>query len=211
MRVASYTFWGLIGVAVAVSGTACTSADQGIRKPSAAPINTDALRAAYSRRDWRHWIDADHDCQDTRQEILIAESEVPVEFTDERHCKVRLGRWTCPYTGRIVTDPAGLDIDHMVPLENANASGGWRWSPQQKEAFANDLDHPEALVAVVASANRQKGSKGPEAWLPPNGARRCQYIANWVAIKTRWSLAENTAELATIDREGKDCPHLVAP
>jgi hypothetical protein len=149
---------------------------------------------AYDRRDWRHWIDADHDCQDTRQEVLIAESEVPVEFTDDRHCRVRRGRWTCPYTGRTVTDPAELDIDHLVPLENAYRSGGARWSAAQKRDYANDLKEPEHLVAVIASANRQKGSKGPDQWLPPSGAFRCTYVADWMTIKKRWGLASTDAE-----------------
>ena len=46
-----------------------------------------------------------------------------------------------------MTDPAELDVDHVVPLENANASGGSLWTPAKKQAFANDLEHPEALMA----------------------------------------------------------------
>ena len=169
-----------------------------------APAATETT-VAYDRRDWRHWIDADHDCQDTRQEVLIAESEVPVEFADARRCRVRRGRWTCPYTGRTVTDPAELDIDHVVPLENAYRSGGARWSAEQKRDYANDLKEPEQLVAVIASANRQKGSKGPDQWLPPNAAFRCTYVAEWKAIKKRWGLASNDAEARAVVVIGAAC------
>jgi 5-methylcytosine-specific restriction endonuclease McrA len=151
------------------------------------------------RKDWKHWVDADHDCQNTRNEVLIAESEVSVEFTDERRCKVKRGRWTCPYTGRTVTDPGELDIDHLVPLENAHRSGGWRWSRERKEAYANDLDDPGHLVAVVASANRQKGSKPPEEWLPRDEAFVCQYVRAWRSVKARWGLAMTNTELRKVE------------
>ena len=202
----------VVSALIVLQPTACAAASTvGEPKPSPRPTQNGPLEPSYSRKSWRHWIDADHDCQHTRAEVLIAESEVPVEFADERHCQVKRGRWTCPYTGRVVTNPAELDIDHVVPLENANASGGWRWTPRRKQAFANDLEHPEALVAVVASANRQKGSKGPEAWLPPSAAFRCQYVADWVAIKERWSLRESGQEAAAISREQRVCAQASLP
>lgn len=193
----------LLVVLMAAAG--CSGVDVSVRPATPRARVEAASPTPYSRREWRHWIDADRDCQDTRQEVLIAESEVPVEFADDRHCRVKRGRWTCPYTGRVVTDPAELDIDHVVPLENASASGGWRWSLAKKEAFANDLEHPEALMAVVASANRQKGSKGPDRWLPPHVTFVCQYVQRWVAIKSRWRLPMSTAEQEQTQRVLAGC------
>jgi hypothetical protein len=148
----------------------------------------------YRRKDWHHWIDVDHDCQDTRAEVLIAESEVPVTFKDKKNCTVARGKWTCPYTGKTVSDPALLDIDHLVPLENANRSGGWRWSAEKKQAYANDLDAPDHLVAVIGSANRAKGSKGPDEWIPANSPFVCEYVRDWQSVKKSWGLKMTEAE-----------------
>jgi len=153
---------------------------------------------AYDRSTWHHWIDADHDCQDTRQEVLIEESEVPVTFKDTRQCRVATGRWTCPYTGRVFTDPGQLDIDHMVPLENAHSSGGWAWDSAKKEEYANDLDEPEHLIAVYKGANRSKGSRGPVEWMPPDHDAWCSYVADWIGIKGRWGLSMTAEERAGI-------------
>ena len=45
---------------------------------------------AYNRADYKHWIDADKDCQNTRQEVLIAESLERVTL-DKKGCKVVKG------------------------------------------------------------------------------------------------------------------------
>jgi hypothetical protein len=80
----------------------------------------------------------------------------------------------------------------MVPLSEAWRSGAWKWSPAQREAFANDLTDPRALVAVTASLNRQKSDQDPSTWLPP--INQCAYVSNWIAIKVRYSLTVDTAE-----------------
>ena len=66
------------------------------------------------RRDQWGWIDEDGDGQNTRIEVLIAESEIPVTFTNNESTKVASGQWTDPYTGKIFTDPSDLDIDHIA-------------------------------------------------------------------------------------------------
>lgn len=113
----------------------------------AAPISD-----GYNRKDWKHWIDEDKDCQDTRQEVLIEESEVPVTFKTAKQCKVAIGRWTCPYTGEVFTNPRKLDVDHMIPLAAAHAAGGHAWDAERKKAFANVLRQPEHLIGIEDAA-----------------------------------------------------------
>jgi len=153
----------------------------------------------YNRKEWKHWIDEDRDCQDTRQEVLIAESEIPVTFKTERQCRVISGRWVDPYTNKMITDPGLLDIDHVVALRDAHDSGGHAWDADKKRDFANDLFDPAHLMAVDRSVNRSKGSRGPDAWLPPNPAYRCEYIRSWVAIMGQWDLDMTIPEATMIE------------
>lgn len=165
----------------------------------------------YDRSDWRHWIDADKDCQDTRQEVLIEESKIPVTFKDERGCKVASGEWEDPYTGRVFTDPSILDVDHMVALKDAHDSGGYAWDAERKKAFANDLSNPNHLIAVYRSANRSKGSRGPDEWLPTNAAYRCEYIKQWSTVKTKWNLTMSDAEARMVEYMLRVCDSGCAP
>jgi hypothetical protein len=173
--------------------------------PQQRPELPAAVPDDYDRDDWPHWIDADHDCQDTRQEVLVAESEIPVRFRDARRCAVASGRWRCPYTGRLITDPRELDVDHLVPLHEAHRAGGHAWDRAQRQRFANALDDPMHLVAVDRSANRAKSDKAPHAWMPPDPVYRCTYVRVWVDLKERWALTQSPAERDYIEQALADC------
>ena len=163
----------------------------------------------YDRDDWRHWIDEDGDCQNTRQEVLIAESLVAVSFQDERECRVIEGSWYAAFTGTTVTDPGDLDIDHFVPLANAHRSGAWAWTPEQKRAFANSLDDPGHLIAVTRSANRSKGARGPDEWRPPDESYWCEYATDWIRVKQEWRLSATPAEADALQEMLARCAEAV--
>ena len=174
--------------------------------PTARPATTLAITVApisadvpeYSRSQWNHWTDEDGDCQDARQEALISESLVGVTFESERKCRVATGRWYGAFTGIYVEAPGDLDVDHLVPLKNAHDSGGWAWSSDRKQEYANNLGDPDHLIAVTKGANRSKGAKGPEEWRPPDEGYWCQYATDWTEVKMEWGLTMTQRETEAV-------------
>ena len=162
----------------------------------------------YNRRDWRHWIDTDRDCQNTRAEVLIDESLAAVSFAPEDdgdECRVTSGRWIGPWSGEVFTDASDVDIDHHVPLGHAHLSGGWDWPTERKRAYANDLDNPASLQATNASVNRIKGKKPPDEWRPEASAGWCRYAADWVSVKLKWELTVTTIEVDALEEMLSTC------
>lgn len=159
----------------------------------------------YDRSDWKHWTDDDRDGLNTRHEVINAESRTPVRrFVDRGGNKRTDCDIICPFTGEHITDCRKADVDHLVPLKEAHLSGGWAWSPEKKRAYANDMDDPDHLVVVRASANRQKGAKDPGQWLPLKN--RCQYAIAWKRVKERWELSYDEDERRALDLAIASCP-----
>ena len=77
----------------------------------------------YSRDLFEHWKDLDGDGCDTRREVLIRDSRTATAPVGGRACRVEAGLWYSHYDGVWLTDPSGIDIDHLVPLAEAWASG----------------------------------------------------------------------------------------
>lgn len=190
---------GVLWVSSAVAGEPACLLKEWVKAQDPVP----ELVISYSRAEWTHWVDADKDCQDARQEALIRGAD-PVTLSTNG-CTVTGGLWLDPYTGKTFIAPSKMDVDHMIPLKEAAESGGQVWSKDQKKAFANDLttDVPQ-LIAVSASANRAKGAKDPAEWLPT--ADMCQYVLNWVGVKKRWELKMDEVEKAKIMALLEACP-----
>ena len=107
-----------------------------------------------------------------------------------------------------LTNPASVDINHVVPLKEAWASGAYAWTPERREAFANDLDDERTLQAVSSGVNRQQGESDPASWLPVDRDAACQFVADWVAIKASWGLSVDETERGAIAATLEACSRL---
>lgn len=162
------------------------------------------LPLPYHRSLYGGWLDIDNDCQNTRHEILIAESLVDVSL-DESGCYVIGGQWHDPYLDTLITDPSSIDIDHFIPLAEAHQSGSAKWNKNVRYSFGNDLSENGELIPVFASVNRSKGSRDPANWLPPNSRYHCEYIERWVSLKDTWRLTMDYTEQKTINEIRGNC------
>lgn len=139
--------------------------------------------ATYDRSDFGPgWLDPDGNGQNAREDALDA-------------ARLVITLWLDPYTGSLVTDPGRLDIDHIVPLSWAWDHGADQWDQGTREAFAND---PLNLLPVLAGANRSKGAKGPDEWMPPNVAFWPAYLVRFMAVVERYGLTLTDTERAAI-------------
>lgn len=147
--------------------------------------------AGYDRDLFQHWIDADHDGCDTRCEVLEVERRTDLPGLPS-------GGWLSIYDGYSTDDSGELDVDHVVALGEAWRSGADTWDANRRRGFANDLDEPDALIAVTASTNRSKSDRDPARWQPPNRGAWCQFGLGWVRVKIKWGLTADDAEVGAL-------------
>ncbi|WP_328847682.1 HNH endonuclease family protein [Streptomyces sp. NBC_00258] len=171
------------------------------------PLGTES-REGYQPTSFNHWNAGTNptDGCNIRAAVLIAEAVDAPEIGPG--CRLTGGQWWSYYDAMWVTGASDLDVDHMVPLAEAWDSGASAWTPQRREAYANDQDAETSLVAVTARSNRSQSDQAPAEWMPPapDGAVRCQYASEWVGAKLRWGLAADDTELASLRDIALGCP-----
>jgi hypothetical protein len=150
------------------------------------------------------WLDTDRNGCDTRNDMLGRDLTHRAYEAGTHNCVVVSGDLADPYTATRIHFVKGdgnlVDIDHVVALGNAWATGAFRWDIRKRAALAND---PMNLLSVDASANRQKGDGDTATWLPANKRYRCDYVARQVGVKAKYRLwvtpAEKDAMTAVLD------------
>lgn len=193
----------LISLLVTLSGCSIEKRDITLQQESATNYSDHPLPVtSYNRKAWPHWIDADGDCQNTRQEMLITTSQKPVQFKDSKHCIVIYGKWYEVYTGKTFTRASDVDIDHIVPLAHAHRHGADKWTKAQRRTFANDFEN---LLVVNDSINRSKSDQAPHEWLPPLKSYWCEYGKRWERIKDKYRLWYSKQERFTLNQLAETC------
>lgn len=163
------------------------------RRPAEVPYR----RGAFGRS----WRDVDGNGCNQRDDVLLRDAVAgSVRVVRQGRCAhdVVAGTWVDPYTGRTLTfddlkeprQAQAIQIDHIVPLAEAWASGATEWSTERRVDFANDLD---GLLAVDGPTNARKGDGDPAAWRPRK-AFQCDYATRWIRVKSRWDLAVDPSE-----------------
>jgi len=172
----------------------------------ALPVSSSTPPAKYVRADFgAAWADTDRNGCDTRNDVLARDLLDAQTKPDTRGCVVTSGVLHDPYTGTTLTwtkAGGGIDIDHVVPLEQAWAAGAWTWTTERREQFANDL--PE-LQATVSSTNRAKGDSPIQTWTPPDPTYLCTYTTRWVQTKTTWQLTVTQDEKTRLLHLATNC------
>jgi uncharacterized protein DUF1524/excalibur calcium-binding domain-containing protein len=148
---------------------------------------------------------------DTRERVLKRDLRAET-YEPGSTCEMRTGRLADPYTATLIAYERGgaseVDIDHVVALGDAWQKGAQQWTPARRVRFAND---PLNLLAVDASANRQKGDGDAATWLPANKSFRCTYVARQIAVKQRYDAWVTPAERDAMRRVLARCPDTKVP
>ena len=178
------------------------------------PSTTENPPTEYRREDdfGKAWLDVDGNYCDTRNDVLglqLTDIEyVPVDEAPSRcrRATVATGILDDPYTGQSIEftreNPAAVQIDHIVPLSWAWQNGAWKWTQEERIAFAND---PENLLAVDGTTNQSKGNKGPSQWLPANESFRCEYVERFTTMVGTHDLSLPDDDRASLTSLLTDC------
>jgi hypothetical protein len=152
--------------------------------------HTDFSRLKFGDR-WSDDVNVEfgHNGCNTRDDILRRDlSQVVLR---PGTCYVQSGVLVDPYTGESIPFTRGpetseaVQIDHLVSLSDAWYKGARDWDDQRRRDFAND---PRNLLAVSGKANFDKAFRDAAAWLPPNKAYRCEFVARVVEVKAAYRL-----------------------
>nr|WP_026240263.1 HNH endonuclease family protein [Parafrankia discariae] len=170
------------------------SASTALTRLNSLTVAAESHASTYDRDLFPHWITITGACN-TREQVLKRDGTGVVVNSS---CAATSGSWYSPYDGATWTAAADVDIDHMVPLAEAWASGAWAWTTSQRQTYANDLGGPE-LWAVTDNVNQSKGDKDPAEWQPSLASFRCTYARAWIQVKYYYALTVDSAEKSALN------------
>ncbi|MFC4943226.1 HNH endonuclease family protein [Pseudonocardia sp. GCM10023141] len=174
--------------AVTTTTTAPAGAGSARELLAALTVRVEDTGAHYNRDEWGDWTTS-RGCT-TREAVLIRDGQ---NVRTRAGCAVAAGRWVSGYDDTTITDPTAVQIDHRVPVKEANRSGSRGWTRAERARFYND---PANLVAVSGRSNTSKGDRDPGTWRPPARESWCGYATAYITTKTTYRLTIDDRESA---------------
>lgn len=202
------------------------SVGEALSAAKAMPTDTPHVKGYDRAGEFGGWANSDRLCGSGSTRDMILKRDMTGVDMDSQ-CRVLSGTLNDPYTGKSIEfrrdvyqkvsgktrkvsgDSTAVQIDHVVALNDAWASGLWKESRKaDRVTYAND---PEVLLASQGAANNTKSmgvnlyGKGapkqlhwsagtPSVWLPDNWSYRCEYMAKRVYIKHKYGLSMSSWE-----------------
>ena len=174
-----------------------------------------APKTGYTRAQFGPaWADVDRNGCDTRNDVLKRDLTSITYRAKTRNCVVESGTLIDRYSGETINFVKGnvssmeVQIDHVVALSNAWQTGAFKLTADQRRALSND---PLNLFAVKGLLNSQKGDGDAATWLPPLKSFRCNYVAQQIAVKAKYSLWVTAPEKAAMVSILAKCPTQKVP
>ena len=179
------------------------------------PVKGRAPKTGFTRAQFGPvWADVDRNGCDTRNDILRRDLTAVIYRENTKNCVVQSGTLADRYSGEIINFQKGnvssmeVQIDHVVALSNAWQTGAFKLTLQERTALAND---PLNLFAVKGRLNSQKSDGDAATWLPPLKSFRCTYIAQQIAVKSKYSLWVTAPEKSAMQSILAKCPGQKVP
>ncbi|HEY1835746.1 MAG TPA: HNH endonuclease family protein [Candidatus Saccharimonadales bacterium] len=175
-------------------------------------VKSTASHAGYARRKFADGWTTVGNC-DMREQVLNRDL-ANVKDQSASDCTVLSGTLHDPYSGKTIAFKRGagtsslVQIDHVVAISDAWATGAQNLSATQREKLYND---PLELLAVDGQANDAKSDADAAAWLPPNKPYDCRYVARQIAVKLKYHLWVTNPEHAAMQHVLQTCPSQILP
>jgi len=160
------------------------------------------------------WADPDGNGCDARNDVLARDLTNKVFGTGSDRCLVLSGTLIDPYSGKKIDFMRGqgtstlVPIDHVVAVSDAWQKGAFKWDATKRINFYND---PLNLMATQRSLNSQKKDGDAATWLPPLKSYRCAYVAQQIAVKSKYGIWVTKAEKEAMVRILSACPKQLLP
>jgi hypothetical protein len=159
---------------------------------------TPSTNAKYAPAQWQHWLGSPCDVGD---QVLINQGK-KIKLSPQNKCDILSGSWVSPYDGKKITNPSGVSIDSIVPIQYAVKNGGNSWTAAKKQQFANDSSQ---LVAVSNQSYRAKDFRFPDQWMPSNHSYDCEYSIIWTKVLQKYKLGINASNMKVLTNGLKSC------